>query len=317
MRIKTATNTIKDREDKLIRTDIFNTACKSIDLAGFEMVLPGNSITRIGRGIRIKRLDYRNKNKGKDIMSVLMKAVDGCGAFDGVLVSGGIDSSVIAAIAKKKKEDIEFFTSGFPDSEDIKFSSILADSMGVNVNKAFLTDEKIKDIVVKLKSLGLDTYNVIIGITEYSAIKLAVSRGRRKLLSGIGSDELFFGFAKHRLERSASSLRSLRDERLSYINVTDMIRINKIADCLGARVLSPYLNEEIVNFALNMRIETTRDDIYHKTQLRLAGKKLGLDERIVERNKKAMQYGSGVMKHLEKLAVENGIKNVGEYIKRI
>jgi hypothetical protein len=65
-----------------------------------------------------------------------------------------------------------------------------------------------------------------------------------------------------------------------------------------------------------MHIEATQY-IYRKTLLRLAGKRLGLDERIVERNKKAMQYGSGVMKHLEKMAREHGVKNVGEYIKTI
>ncbi len=307
----------KDAEKKReIKTDVFNTSCKSVKLFDFEMILPGNSVVRVGEKLDILTGGLSPKSMSGDILSILRSAVADCGVFDGVLVSGGIDSSVIAAIAEEKIGSIRLFVAGFPSSDDVAFSEILGSSLGVKVDSIILDEKKIEKIIKKLKAFGLDTYSVIIGIVEYAAIEYAASHGCRRLLSGVGSDELFLGFSKHREEKSVAKLKKMRESRLSYINVTDLYRIKTIADKLGVEVLLPYLNEKVVNFALNMHIKSTQY-IYRKTLLRSAGKQLGLDERIVERNKKAMQYGSGVMKHLERIAREHGVKNVGEYIKRI
>lgn len=306
----------KVNTDGLVVTDLFNSSCKSVRLFDFDMILPGNSTVRTGKTIRIKQREHIDKDVGEDILPLLRDAVHDCGGFDGVMASGGIDSSLIAAVAKEENANCKLFVSGFRDSDDIKFSKILGETLRMPVNEALLSDEKIEEIVSVLKSIGLDTYSVIIGITEYSAIELAASGGYKKLLSGIGSDELFFGFGKHREETSVESLKSLRKSRLSYMAVTDILRLKSIGDKLGVAVALPYLNEKIVNFALNMHIDATQYT-YRKTPLRDAGRRIGLDERIVERNKKAMQYGSGVVKRLEKIAAKHGVKNVGEYIKTI
>ena len=184
------------------------------------------------------------------------------------------------------------------------------------MSKIILDDSEVEKIAGVLSKLGLDVYSVIIGITEYAVMKYAKSKGYKKILSGIGSDELFFGFKKHR-DVPPDRLASFREERLNYLGIFDLLRLRKMSEDLGIDIGFPYLDEEVVGYALNSEINAKADGIYDKRVLRDLGRRLGLSELLSERKKKAMQYGSGVTKSLERLLKKHRLKNVGEFIKNI
>ena len=106
----------------VIKTDRFNSTCASIGLGDFTLILPGNSLVRKDSKITIERLEEKTIQPDKDFYSIIYNAVKRCGDFDGVMVSGGIDSSIIAAIGLKVNKDCDFIVGGFKDSEDVKYA---------------------------------------------------------------------------------------------------------------------------------------------------------------------------------------------------
>ncbi len=303
-------------DDSKIETDRFNSNCASVKIGEFTFILPGNSLVRKNGKITITRLEKKPAVATKTFDSIMYGAIKRCGNFDGIMVSGGIDSSVIAAIGLKINKTCDLIVGGFKESEDIKYAGVLGTDLKSKISKVILDDDEVEKIVKILKELDLDTYSIIIGITEYAVMRYAKERGYKKVLSGLGSDELFFGFKKHR-GVPRDRLRSFREERLNYLGVFDLLRLRKMSKSLGVGIGFPYLDEEVVEYAIYSNVGAESNDIYDKRLLRDLGKSLGLSELLSERKKKAMQYGGGVTKSLERLSKKHRIKNVGEFIKNI
>ncbi len=316
MRVASERTEDKIVDDSIIKTDRFNSECKSVKLGNFTFILPGNSLIRTDGKITINRVEDNYITINKTLDTILYDSVRKCGNFDSIMVSGGIDSSIIAAIGLKINKGCNLIVGGFKDSEDVRYAEILGTDLNSKVTKVILDDNEVEKIAKTLSELGLDTYSIIIGITEYAVMRYAKEKGCKNILSGLGSDELFFGFKKHR-DVPPDKLKSFREERLKYLGVFDLLRLKKMSDKIGIEVKFPYLDEEVVEYALSLEIDTKSNDIYDKKILRDLGNSLGLNDLLLERKKKAMQYGSGVTKSLERLSKKHRIKNVGEFIESI
>ncbi|MEM0142699.1 MAG: asparagine synthase-related protein, partial [Candidatus Parvarchaeum sp.] len=234
---------------------------------------------------------------------------------DSVLVSGGIDSSVLAAIAVKEFTDIKFISAGTKDCEDIYYAGLLSSELNSFLYNVTITEENLLHAVKELKYLGLDIYSIIMGITEFLSIEKAKEEGLKRVISGIGSDELFFGFQRHKTMKK-EELKNFRESRLFYMPALDLWRLNSIASNFDIAIAFPYLADDVVEAVLSKGIEEISEN-YDKIPVRSIGKSLGLSGRITERRKKAMQYGSGTVKLLRTLSRKNKYENVGEFIKRI
>ncbi len=296
--------------------DPFNLKCLSAKIGEFTLIFPGSSEVSLGKTINIKNVDRLKQPINGDLLTCLRRSILKQSEFDGVMVSGGIDSSLLAYIATEIKPDCKLLSAGFRDSEDLKYADILSSDLKSKLIKTELTDDKVEDIVSILKRLNLETYSIIIGITEYATLERAKNVGCKAVFSGLGSDELFFGFEKHK-RISIEDLAALRTERLSQLYRLGVLRAKSIAKFLRIEVLFPYLDEGVLNYALTRDINELITDDYNKSLLRRAGKELGMNPILLERKKKAMQYGSGVVKILSRLAKKHKNKNIGEYIKDI
>ena len=304
---------MKAIQNTRIETDALNKSNLFSDIFGFKLLLPGSASVEIGDNIKILQKE-RAKTSGFGFEEALTSAVlsYGCNA---VMASGGIDSSLIATILKKKYDKISMVTAGFSGSPDMVSSHRLADELGADFVDRTLTEDELPSILRELKELGVYGYNLIIGIGEYAAIEKCAESGITEVLNGLGSDELFFGFARHR-EVPFDKLELFRESRLKYIGAIDLDRIYKIAGHFKIEVRFPYLDDEVVRSALSMPIEE-KDEVYNKKPLRDIAKSLGLSSDLAGRKKKAFQYGTGIMKALDKLAKKEKYKNVGELIKNI
>jgi asparagine synthase (glutamine-hydrolysing) len=117
----------------------------------------------------------------------------------GVALSGGIDSGAIAALAAPKyKETLQCFSIGYPNRppyDERKQAEDLAKSLGLPFFDIELTTEALVDFFPDLVAAMDDPIADIAAYGHYSVMKLASDRGIKVMLSGIGGDELFLGYA--------------------------------------------------------------------------------------------------------------------------
>ncbi|MCL4400986.1 MAG: asparagine synthase-related protein [Candidatus Parvarchaeota archaeon] len=307
MRLRNKTNEIK--------TDAVNSGAISVKLGDLDFILPPNSVIETGKTLRIKQKGA-SKCRNRTVEKALFEAVKHCGDFDAVLISGGIDSSVLAVMAKTIRKDCAFISVGFEDSEDIKYARILCERLKVPMSAVIIRNEDVLDAVNSLKRMNLDTYNIILGVVEYIAVSYARSKGYHRVVSGLGSDELFFGFRRHK-DLAKGALTEYRLSRLFYLSATDLLRIRILSEHTGVNILTPYLDDSVIKSALRLNVDRMRNNSGSKIIIRRIGKKLGLGNLLSSRHKRAMQYGSGVIKSLERLSKMDKIKNVGDFINSI
>ena len=304
---------MKNRNSTLL-TNKINSTSKNEEIFGFRFIFPGEAAVTLSQNIIRVRLRNDEETGQNDIAQALKDSILRFKP-DSVMVSGGIDSSVLAAIAVKEFQDIKLISAGTKNSEDVYYAGILSGELNSHLYTVMITEENIIHAIKELKELKLDIYSIIMGITEFLSIEKAKGMGLKRLISGIGSDELFFGFQRHK-EIRKEELGEFRESRLFYMPALDLWRLNSIARKLNISIAFPYLDDKVINAALSENIEELVKN-YDKFPVRSIGKSLGLSGKITERRKKAMQYGSGTVKLLRDLSKKKKYENVGEFIKGI
>ncbi|MCW1294123.1 MAG: asparagine synthase-related protein [Candidatus Parvarchaeota archaeon] len=295
-----------------LKTDLVNSNSRFKKFGKFSFVFPGNSMVRLGDGIQVHRLDFPHLEVADLKRSVKESLCSSIGVADAVLLSGGIDSSVIAKLEYDVNKHVKFISCGFAGSHDLIYANILAKQLNADIINVNLSEDIVVDTMKTLKGLGFTGYDLILGIVEYNCLKKMSDLNLKTALTGMGSDELLFGYDKYKyLDRH--SLIDYRLDRVSYISVTDGFRINKLAKLFKVNVLSPYLDTEFVRLAMNYDITGEKyEDMSGKKVLRMIADEIGIDKRIVNREKKAMQYGSGVLPALRAISKARGFKGVNE-----
>ncbi|MCL4396866.1 asparagine synthase C-terminal domain-containing protein [Candidatus Parvarchaeota archaeon] len=302
---------MKNRNNTLL-VDKINSTSKNEKIFDFRFVFPGGAAVTLSNNIIKVKLEENERTGQYDLEQALKSSILRFKP-DSVLVSGGIDSSVLAAIAVKESGNVKLVSAGTENSEDSYYASILSRELNGSLYNVKITEENLIHAVKELKALRLDTYNIIMGITEFLSVEKAKEMGLKRIISGVGSDELFFGFQRHKTMKK-EELGAFREYRLFYMPALDLWRLNSIAHKLNISIAFPYLDDKVIEAALSKDIEELAEN-YDKFPVRSIGKSLGLSGKITERRKKAMQYGSGTVKLLRDLSKK--YKNVGEFIKEI
>ncbi len=238
----------------------------------------------------------------------------------GILFSGGIDSSLIAFLTKKLGKNFTCYTSAvldknFSPPEDLAASEKAAQLLGINLKVKRITlpqVEKYLKIVVPL----IEDSNVVkvgVGLTIFAACELAKKDGVKVIFSGLGSEELFAGYQRHK-----NSL-DINKECLSgllKVYERDTYRDDVITMYNQMELRVPFLDNELVQYALTIPGEYKIKEGIEKWILRQTAREMGLPEEICQRKKKAAQYGSGFDKALDKLARRKGFKTKSDYLRQ-
>ncbi|MEJ5292838.1 MAG: asparagine synthase C-terminal domain-containing protein [Candidatus Methanosuratincola sp.] len=210
-----------------------------------------------------------------------------------LILSGGIDSSLLAALAPKNMLDL-CVTALFEGSgaRDRVYSRVVADRLGIRhavVEYGIEEAEKAAREIVKL--LGtFDHVEIRNDITIYVAIKSCIEEGIACAMTGDGGDELFAGY---------DYMTKMDELELdSYINsLTGKWSFSaiRLGAHLGVTTTQPYLDPEVVEFARGLPYEwrvRRSDRILGKWILRSLLEDLGLPE-IAYRAKEPIELGSG------------------------
>jgi diphthine-ammonia ligase len=229
----------------------------------------------------------------------------------GILFSGGIDSLMLAVYLKKLNYNFTCYTSAYKeDSQDLIFAKEIAKELNLNLKYKILKLEKIPKYLEKIVPIIQQTnpINVSVGLTVYVATELAKKDDIEILFSGLGSDELFGGYNRH---KTSKNLNKELKEGLKKVYEDDLVRDQKIISHFKIKPLVPYLEKELVDYALKIPAKYKINKETNKLVLRELAIKEGISKKYAFRPKKAAQYGSKFDKAIEKLSEK---KKKSEYL---
>lgn len=218
----------------------------------------------------------------------------------GAFLSGGLDSSIIAALARKHLDELHTFSVGIEGSRDLEAARFVSKHLDTIHHEYFLTEEEIREklpeIVYHLESFDQDL--VRSAIPCYFTSRLA-AKHLKVILTGEGADELFAGYTYYRdIENYGVLHKELRRsvQTLHNINLQRVDRLT-MAHSLEARV--PFLDTDLVDVGLRVPPELklyrhADGQVIEKWILRKACEDL-LPREIVWRDKEQFDEGSGTV----------------------
>jgi len=214
-----------------------------------------------------------------------MKAVNKNKA-DAILLSGGLDTSILAFMAKPKVA----FTAALKDSQalDPLYAEKVSTSLRMEHKKKEFTVAEALNILPEVIRI-LKTFDLALpnDLSIYFALRLAKENNVHSVLTGDGSDELFAGYSYMTKLSSKHLDRYIRE--LSQNWHFSSIDIGK---ALGIKVKQPFLDDDFVRFALDISSELKVKEGIGKYILRKSFENL-IPAEIIWREKEPIEYGSG------------------------
>lgn len=224
----------------------------------------------------------------------------------GVLVSGGIDSSLIAYFTSKYFKKITLLTITHPESEDINFVKILNAKLKQTLVTVSYTPKKLQEIKDKvvpiLKNNHLDPNPTQISLA--SAFFLLLEKAKEfnieMIFTGQGPDVLLAGYHMYQKIKLNNLNKKIRED-LPLLEI-DKKRDSAIANYFGIKLINPYLEKPFIDLCLEIpakyKINQINNETYEKFILRKLGEKLKLPNEIILRHKKAIQYSTKIRKFI-------------------
>ncbi len=231
----------------------------------------------------------------------------------GIFFSGGVDSSFIAAICKSLDKDFVCYAVGFQDDEtkepeDIIEAQKVAKKLNLNLKYKIYNLEEAETIIKKtvkiLKKVNkTDVVNIGVGAVVLAATELGQEDNINYFFSGLGSEEIFAGYERH---NQAENIQEECWQGLKLMWSRDLVRDFNLAKELNIKIKTPFLDKELIEYAMKLPAEWKIVREKKKVILReVAEEFLG---EFAWRKKKAAQYGSCFDKAIAKLAKKNGFK---------
>lgn len=223
-----------------------------------------------------------------------------------VSFSGGVDSALVALTAKKLGKTVIGVGVGMPGSHDEMQAKAAAKALGITLNWKKLTPKEVQKIAGELPQIlhSTDYLQQSIGVVNALTAAYAQKRGFRFLLSGTGADELFCGYGEfERVRGKKKEAEAMREKRMNEMWKQNLWREDACTMRAGVELRTPYLDQHVVQAAIAIpawKNLTGKNGLLRKAALRELAIALGMPPEIALQPKKAMQYGSGVAKVLEK-----------------
>ena len=186
----------------------------------------------------------------------------------GVLLSGGLDSSVTSAIAKKYAErrieaddkvqawwpQLHSFSVGLEGSPDLKAARKVADHIGTVHHEIKFTIQEgldaIKDVIYQLETYDITTIRA--STPMYLMARVIKSMGIKMVLSGEGADELFGGYLYFHKAPNAKEFHEETVRKLNKLHMYDCLRANKSLAAWGIEGRVPFLDKEFMDVAMRI-----------------------------------------------------------------
>lgn len=223
----------------------------------------------------------------------------------GILLSGGIDSTLITSYAVKQFPQLRIFSMGTAQTKDRPFVDIYTKYINKGYEWIDLSDKAISEVLSEVKKLLVEngvecsTMQISLAAGYYLIFQKARELNITSIITGQGPDILFAGYHKYK----ATPQSELNDEIKKDLILleTDKKRDGAMAAHFGISLLNPYLESDFVDFALTVPSDLKLKDDIEKYFMREWGKSRKLPQEIIARPKKAFQYSTGLQKSVQRL----------------
>ncbi|MBO6881428.1 asparagine synthase B [Winogradskyella sp.] len=186
----------------------------------------------------------------------------------GVLLSGGLDSSVTSAIAKKYSQrrieaddkeqawwpQLHSFSVGLEGSPDLEAAKKVADHIGTVHHEIKFTIQEgldaIKDVIYNIETYDITTIRS--STPMYLMARVIKSMGIKMVLSGEGADEIFGGYLYFHKAPNAKEFHEETVRKLDKLHMYDCLRANKSLAAWGIEGRVPFLDKEFLDVAMRI-----------------------------------------------------------------
>ena len=228
----------------------------------------------------------------------------------GVLLSGGLDSSVISAIAEKYSEmrieddsqtkaywpRLHSFAVGLKGAPDLAKARLVADHIGTVHHEINYTIQEgldaIRDVIYYIETYDVTTVRA--STPMYLLARVIKSMGIKMVLSGEGADEIFGGYLYFHKAPTAKDFHDETVRKLSKLHLYDCLRANKSLSAWGVEGRVPFLDKEFLDVAMrtNPKAKMCPGQTIEKKIVREAFAEL-LPEEVAWRQKEQFSDGVG------------------------
>lgn len=245
----------------------------------YEPFLPGHYYSsKEGKMVRWYKRDWTNYDAVADapasvsaLREGLEKAVRGQLMSDvpyGVLLSGGLDSSVISAIAKRYAArrvetdgqmaawwpQLHSFAIGLEGAPDLAKAREVADYIGTVHHEIHYTIQEgldaLRDVIYYIETYDVTTVRA--STPMYLLARVIKSMGIKMVLSGEGADEIFGGYLYFHKAPDARAFHEETVRKLSKLYLYDCLRANKALAAWGVEGRVPFLDKEFLDIAMRL-----------------------------------------------------------------
>ena len=243
----------------------------------------------------------------------------------GVAFSGGLDSALVAYIAKSEDLEPKLLSVGLKGQQEVAHAEKTARSFGLHANIREFSSLEILDSLSEVVNIIETADPTIVGVSVpiYFACQRAREMGLSYIAAGQLSDELFGGYGKFEDIALRDGMENLGREMFDSVvsaSVKDFDPGDKLAVAAGLELCCPFAYLPLVEYALklpaSLRVHLVNGRVIRKYVLRRLAARLRLPDSVVYRPKKAVQYSSGVQKVLLKEAKRRGV-NLGKMLESL
>ncbi|MBM4322396.1 MAG: asparagine synthase [Deltaproteobacteria bacterium] len=205
-----------------------------------------------------------------------------------LLFSGGLDTSILAGL---NPSAVAITVSLESSGEDILYAESMAKQFGLSHHHRIVTIEEALGSIPNLIKI-LESFDPAIpnDLVVYFGLSHAEEMGAKAMMTGDGADELFAGYDYMREIENLTSY-------LTRITASMSFNSNRLGDFFMMRISQPYLDKELIQFALNIplefKIREEEGKVLGKWILRKAFE-ANLPKEIIWQSKRPLEYGSGM-----------------------
>ena len=223
-----------------------------------------------------------------------------------VAFSGGLDSGLVAAIAKDYARTVTLYTSGKDQSYDVVMAREMSEMLGLPWLHIPITKDNIEARLREMISITATSSPLTLSF-ELPLFFVCRTVHEKLVLGGQGSDEMFAGYSKY-IGLSVEELDRARKSDIGKLITSTIPHETKVADHYGKKILYPYLDPLVTMQVNAMDLEDLmpKDADTRKVLLKQVARNLGYPF-IAEKKKKAAQYGSGTMDLVREVASDKGM----------